>query len=278
MAKCQRRLCKAHLPIPVWYRNSLNIHGIQLQVSLTFKVQGLKWHEWQCGIEHTPQVTWPMPQLGLGWYPCHAMRSTTRRFAWKRLADRVSRTKACEKKHTAGRNGSQRGATCQVFFVHHRGHNPHHPHAVHVFLQPKGKNRPRWNLRNLLRKQLQVASGSENQMNEFRSFFIQIFVGLDAISDGVFNHVSYMSILESSQGASKLGASRSESQKWKSGELDVVYEGVWYIIYIILIRIIYIYIYTHTGMHQCIVYDMIDVQNFCKWKKYEIWCFFFSAL
>ena len=111
MAKCQRRLCKAHLPIPVWYRNSLNIHGIQLQVSLTFKVQGLKWHEWQCGIEHTPQVTWPMPQLGLGWYPCHAMRSTTRRFAWKRLADRVSRTKACEKNTQqvpTGRNGVRR--------------------------------------------------------------------------------------------------------------------------------------------------------------------------
>ena len=85
-----------------------------LQVSLTCKL-GLKWYECQCGIENTPQVTWPMPQFGLGWYPCHAMRYATRRFAWKRLADRVSRTKTEWKKLLQLQRETQRettGAIC----------------------------------------------------------------------------------------------------------------------------------------------------------------------
>lgn len=116
MAKCQRRLCKAQesqfgLGI---LQISMGSGFTMLQVSLTCKL-GLKWYEFQCGIENTPQVTWPMPQFGLGWYPCHAMRYATRRFAWKRLADRVSRTKTEWKKLLQLQRETQRettGAIC----------------------------------------------------------------------------------------------------------------------------------------------------------------------
>ena len=101
----------------------------------------------------------------LVWVGTHAMLCATPRVA---LPERGLQTESVaqrpSEKNCCNCNGKRNGKqlvpfVSSVFHAVHQGHNPHHPHAAHVFLRPKGKNRPRWNLRNLLgRKNSGVAS------------------------------------------------------------------------------------------------------------------------